>query len=66
MDILNHDIPLWVLVAWLVYSAAVQALPRPDSTAPGWYVWLYGFAHILAANVALAFDPQKKIPSPPK
>lgn len=66
MEILNHDIPVWVLLAWLIYSAAVQALPRPDTTAPVWYVWLYGFLHILAANVALAFDPQKKIPSPLK
>ncbi len=61
MELLNYDVPLWVLAAYVTFCAAVQALPRPGAASAGWYVWLFSFLHILAANVALALDPKKRI-----
>ncbi len=60
MDLLTYEIPVWVVIAVLIYNAAVQALPRPDDASSRWYVWAYQFAHLLAANVVLALDPRKK------
>jgi hypothetical protein len=60
MELLTYGVPLWVVLAYLAFSAAVQALPRPSEASAGWYVWLYSFAHILATNVAHAMDPRKK------
>lgn len=64
MDILNQQIPLWVALVYLVYTAAVQALPRPDATSGKGYVFLYSFLHLLGMNLALAFDPKKASPAP--
>lgn len=60
MDLLTYEIPVWVVIAVLIYNAAVQALPRPDDASSHWYVWGYQFAHLLAANIALTLDPRKK------
>lgn len=62
MDILTQEIPLWAILSYLIYMAAVQALPRPDETSGKGYVFLYGFLHLLAINLKLAFDPKKTLP----
>lgn len=59
METLSVSIPLWVLLLYIIYSAAVQALPRPDETCTKKYVWFYQFTHLLAGNLALFFDPRK-------
>mgnify|MGYP001594517147 CR=1 FL=1 len=64
MDILNQDVPLWVVVAYLIYGAVIQALPRPGATEGKAYTFLYGFAHALANNFALAYSPRKAGPKP--
>lgn len=61
-DFWSVTIPLWAVVAWVVFMCAVQALPRPSSNSPGVYVFLYQFGHLLALNLALVFDPKKKLP----
>lgn len=64
MNLLTQEIPFWIVALYLVYMAAVQALPRPDSASGKGYVFLYGFFHALAFNLALAFDPKKKVQAP--
>ena len=64
MDLLTYEIPVWIVIAVLIYNAAVQALPRPDDASSRWYVWAYQFAHLLAANIALTMDPRKNNAEP--
>lgn len=47
-------------VGYLVFMAAVQALPRPTRESGAFYVWLYQFANLLAVNVRLAMRPRKE------
>lgn len=56
---LNQAVPVYWLVIYAVYAAFVQALPRPDETSGKLYTFFYSFAHALALNVRLAFDPRK-------
>ena len=60
MDLLNQAIPLWVLVAWAVFMAFVQAVPRPTETSGLAYTIFYQFLHGMSVNVKLLFDPRKK------
>jgi hypothetical protein len=62
-ELLNLQIPLWGLVAYMVFMCAVQTLPRPAENSPALYVWLYGFLHLLCCNLALVLDPAKKFQS---
>ncbi len=39
------------LIAFWVFSAAVQAMPEPDETSSKGYVFLYRFANTMAANI---------------
>lgn len=66
MDVLmNVSIPLWALLAYLVFMCAVQALPRPvEGQAAAWYVWFYSFSHLLCMNLTLVIDPLKKLRGP--
>ena len=59
MDLLQHPIPLWAILAYAVYMAVVQALPRPEASDGKGYVFLYQFLHLLAMNLALVVDPKK-------
>jgi ABC-type multidrug transport system permease subunit len=56
------EIPLWIIASWIVFMCAVQALPRPTTDDPRWYIFLYRFGHLLSMNIALALDPKKKLP----
>lgn len=60
-----HPVYLGIAVYW-VYSAAVSALPAPDSADGKGYNWLYKFLHTIAGNISAAFG--SKIPGiePPK
>lgn len=44
--------PLWLLIGYVLFAALVQALPAPkEMTAPKvWYVTLYRWLHLIAAN----------------
>jgi hypothetical protein len=53
----NH--PLECFSAYVVFMAAVQALPRPTEASGALYVWLYRFLHLLAVNLRLAAKPRK-------
>jgi hypothetical protein len=41
-----------VMLAYVVYNSAVQALPKPEGCGK-FYTFFYGFAHTLAANWGL-------------
>jgi hypothetical protein len=60
MDLLQYDIPIWILLAYMVFMAAVQALPRPSETSSARYTWLFQFLHLLSANIKIAADPRKR------
>lgn len=49
-------------VAYLVFMAAVQALPRPTDKSSAFYTWFYQFVHLLAMNLKLVADPRKRLP----
>ena len=55
------SIPVWVVLLYLAFNAAVQALPSAKEltergeSAPGWYIFGYRLAHGLAMNIKLAF-----------
>jgi len=51
IELLPNDVKL--LLIYMVFSAAVQALPDLDDTSPKWYVFLYRFLHTLAMNFGL-------------
>lgn len=42
---------IWTVGAFWVFSAAIGAMPTPDSNK-GFYRWLFDFSHVLSANVA--------------
>lgn len=62
MDLLTHPIPLWGIFLYLFYMAVVQALPRPEPPDSRGYIFLYRLAHLLAMNLSLVLDPQKRLP----
>jgi len=80
LGIAGNAIPLWVLLAYLLYNAAVQALPSPEEWAkgsggvvPGWYLFVYRFAHGVAMNLKLIpakryeeFFDKKTVPVVPR
>jgi hypothetical protein len=41
-----------VMLAYVVYNSAVQALPKPEGCSK-FYTFFYGFCHTLAANWGL-------------
>lgn len=49
----NLNIPYEWLVAYWVFNAAIQALPKPSDASKVAYVWVYNFTHGLAGNIAL-------------
>ena len=60
-ELMNIQIPLWAVAAYMVFMCAVQTLPRPLEGANPFYVWVYGFLHLLCLNLALVLDPTKKL-----
>lgn len=58
---------IWAVGTFWVLSAAIGAMPTPDSNK-GFYRWLFDFAHVLSANVARVIAtryPQAIAPPPP-
>jgi hypothetical protein len=43
---------LETMAAYVIYSSAVQSLPKPDGCGK-FYTFFYGFAHAIAANWGL-------------
>lgn len=41
-----------LVAAYWVFSAAVGAMPPPTPASSTLYLWLHGFLHILAGNIA--------------
>ena len=60
---MNMAVPLWAVLAYLLFMCAVQALPRPEQGSPPFYIWVYQFTHLLCMNLSLVFDPAKKLKS---
>lgn len=66
MDIFQQQIPLWMVLAYGVFMAAVQALPRPTNGDTKMYVFMYQFLHLLSVNIVLALKPKKDSPEADK
>jgi hypothetical protein len=49
----NHPQVFYIFGGWYVYNCAVQALPKPSTTAGAGYIWLYNFSQGLASNWGL-------------
>lgn len=64
MNILHEHPTLVVIGAYFVFSAFVGSMPQPPANSGMGYVWLYGFLHILAGNIAEAF--KKRYPNLPQ
>jgi hypothetical protein len=64
-QLLNLNIPIWALLAYMVFMCLVQALPRPAGRSNQFYVWVYSFLHLLSCNLALFMDPAKKLQTQP-
>ena len=68
VQLLQTGIPVWIVLSWMVFCCAVQALPRPTSASALWYIFLYRFMHGLSMNIQLFLDPtnrNKKEPNAP-
>lgn len=44
-----------ILIAWAVYSNAIDAMPEPAANGSKAYAWLYKFANGLAQNLFTSF-----------
>ncbi|MEN6532229.1 MAG: hypothetical protein ABFD60_13115 [Bryobacteraceae bacterium] len=60
-ELLSATIPLWAILAYLVFMCGVQTMPRPTKRSGAGYVWAYRFLHLLCMNLALFLDPMKKL-----
>jgi hypothetical protein len=43
--------PYVVAGACWIFSAAIQAMPEPTTASSQFYRWMYGFTHLLGANL---------------
>lgn len=39
------------LAGYAVYNAAVSSMPATDATSSKFYIWFYGFAHLLGMSL---------------
>ena len=53
--IAKHQFGAAVAIYW-IFSAAVSAMPEPDTQSHPVYLWLYRFAHTIAGNITTAFQ----------
>jgi hypothetical protein len=53
-----------VLVAFVAYSTAIDAMDAPTPTDSKFYRWFYRFAHALAFNLVTAFGKIGRSPWP--
>ena len=47
--VVHHWLGITLFSVWLLMNA-IQAMPSPDASSGKGYRWLFGFAHLLAAN----------------
>lgn len=52
--LLQHQFWAAVVAYWL-FSAAISAMPEPDSNDSPGYLWLYRFLHTTAGNITTVF-----------
>ena len=45
----HHWLAITLVLVWLLMNA-IQAMPSPDTSSGKGYKWLFGFAHLIAAN----------------
>lgn len=62
IDFMNT--PLGGAVTAMVLSAAVRALPAPETNGNKFYLWLYNFTNTLLANFD-KLQPRPTVPPPP-
>lgn len=51
------------LVGYYLFSAAISAMPLPDTTSSKGYQWLFGMLHTLSGDIATAFASKIPIPA---
>jgi hypothetical protein len=51
------------LVIYYIFSAAVSAMPMPDSTSGKFYQWIFGMLHTLSGDITKAFASRLPIPA---
>jgi hypothetical protein len=51
IEFLSQPIVWKVVISYWVFSAAVGALETPNTTSPGWYKFVFRFAHALSGNL---------------
>lgn len=51
MEFINSHLPEILLIAGVVWAAAVNALPTPVPGGNSFYAWFYAFAHLLKLNL---------------
>jgi hypothetical protein len=54
MDLVSNPVVWKVVFCYWVFSAAVGALPTPESTSAKWYIFLFRFGHGLSGNLSRA------------
>ena len=60
-ELMNVQVPLWLLALYGVFMCFVQSIPRPEATDSRIYITVYRFLHLLCINIQLFFDPTKKL-----
>ena len=58
--IAEHDTAFNGMVIGYIASAAVQALPEPDTDNGKFYRFVYKFAHTMAANIRHVMEQNKR------
>jgi hypothetical protein len=54
MELISNPLVWKIVISYYVFSAAVGALPTPDSGGNKFYQFAFRFAHILAGNLSRA------------
>lgn len=54
--------PIQVMIAYFIFNCAIQAMPSPNpGSAHPFYLWFFGFTHLIAGNLSLiAKEAQKR------
>ncbi len=54
MEIISNPLVWRILICYYVFSAAVGALPTPNTDTNQFYQFFFRFSHILAGNITRA------------
>jgi hypothetical protein len=54
MELISNPLVWKVVFAYWVFSAAIGALPTPDTDSAKWYIFLFRFGHGLSGNLTRA------------